>query len=311
VKLALAVVVALAGCSKDREPAPAADPAPPRPSVAADAAAPKPIDSPKAIDSPRFDAASPQALFAAYQAAHAGATTANPIDTGRRIWPLLSADARDMVTKMSTETIGKLGPTAIKVSPEDIGYKVLGETAAVRAQAMPTATIVAARALTKDRTTLDIKLGGEHLELVAVREGASWRLAAGPGLVVSDTEVFRAPSGREAPAGAATVDEAAAKFRDVLARGTGWDAYNMMSPANRERLLALMGQMGGTGAGDVAKVFEKTIADRRRAGITVVKAEVTDRTADAATVVLSYSNGASDRFHAVRVDGKWWLEMPI
>src|SRR5690242_3059650 len=52
--------------------------------------------------------ATAQQLWASYQAAHAGATTANAIARGRVIWALLAPDARTMVSAVAQEMLGRL-----------------------------------------------------------------------------------------------------------------------------------------------------------------------------------------------------------
>lgn len=251
-----------------------------------------------------------QQLWASYQAAHAGATTANAIAKGRVIWELLAPDARSMVSAVAQEMIGRLD-AKIPITTQDLGYKLLGETAAARATDMASARLLAVTPEQADHTRLDVQLGKDKLTFEAVHDASGWRFASTPSLVAAYDAVFHAPAGGLAPKGSATLEELSARWQDVLAHGNGWDAYNMLSAANRARLDALIGQMGGSGAADVVKVLEKTIADRRAAGITVTRATLEDRTATSASVVLEYSNGRNDRFPAVLADGAWWLEMPI
>jgi hypothetical protein len=151
----------------------------------------------------------------------------------------------------------------------------------------------------------------DAVELEAERKGGRWRLAPSPGLIASDKEVFKAPAGSDAPTGLASADAVAERWKAILETGTGWDAYNLMSPAMHKRLNELVASVGGSGGGDVAKIFEKTIVDRRNRGLHVKSATLEHRTADSASLVLVYSDGKSDTFTCVRANGSWWLEMPF
>lgn len=298
-RLALLAVLALVGCGKDKDGELHVGTTFHGEAAPGDAAV-------------RAAAGSPEELWEAYRAAHVGATVANAVETGRKLWPLLAGDARKMVGDAAAATIAALGSTKINVSAEEIGYKVLGETAAARAVFVASAKLTwEAKAGSAGGGTMRLAGKGSPLALDAVREGDVWRLAAGPGLLAGEGEVFRMPTGAEAVAGADSLDAISARWQDILAHGNGWDAYNVMSPAMRAKLLELVGNMGGSGAGDVARIFEKTVVDRRNNGITVTSATIEDRTDTRATIVLVYSNGKSDRFIAVRVDGKWWLEMQL
>jgi hypothetical protein len=305
----LTAALALAGC-KDKDKAPPARPATTDPTPVPPAPPPAPANDGTAEE-----------LVAAYQAAHVGATTANVIETGKKLWPLLDDDARAMVTTAANATIGAMA-TSVQVSTSDLGYKILGEGAAARRDFMANAMLVEDR-VEQDRNiagtivstrTLVLRAPGlEPIELVAERAGkdAPWRFAASSGLLVTEQEVFRAPAGGDAPAGVATLDAVAARWAQILKAGTGWDAYNIMSPTMRTKLLDMMASVGGTGAGDVAKVFEKTIVDRRDRGVTVTKTAIENRTADHGSIVMTYSDGKTDTFDGVLVDGTWWLEMPL
>ena len=293
-------LLALASCRSSHGTRPAAAPIADRGSAAPAAAA----------SASATAAATAQQLWARYQAAHAGATTANAIARGRVIWALLAPDARSMVSAVAQDMIGRLDARS-PITAQDLGYKLLGETAAARAADMASARLLAVTPEQADHAKLEIELGQDRLTFEAVHDASGWRFASTPSLVASYDTVFKAPAGGLAPRGSATLEELSARWQDVLAHGNGWDAYNMLSAANRARLDTLIGRMGGSGAADVVKVLEKTIADRREAGITVTKATLEDRTAASASIVLEYSNGRNDRFPAVLAGGTWWLEMPI
>lgn len=249
-------------------------------------------------------ARSPDALWDAYRAAHVGATPANAVDTGRKLLPLLSADARQFMHEVARTQLRELG-SRITVDEDELVLKLLGETAAARASMITAATPKIE--LAADRATITV---APDLVLQATRAGDRWVVARSPNLMASDTEVFRTPAGKEQAAGAPTADALLMRWRSVLEGGSGWDAYNLLSPPMRSRLGALMGRMGGTGPTDVARVLEKTLVDRRNRGIHVASARVEGATADRAEVVVEFSNGRTDRFTAIVVDGVWWLEFP-
>jgi hypothetical protein len=69
--------------------------------------------------------------------------------------------------------------------------------------------------------------------------------------------------------------------------------------------------VGGSGAGDAARIFEKTLTDRRGRGVSITDTTIEDRTADSASFTVHYSVGKADKITAVRVDGAWWIEMPL
>jgi hypothetical protein len=286
---------------------------------------PPPIVAPARIAEPpvaRPEAAkpgSPQAWFDDYRAAHEGATAANAIDTGKKLWPMLASDAAEMLRQQATTTLATLKAT-VAITAEDLGYKLLGETAATRAAAMHDAKIVgddprpervvSGKSLVS--RMLHVRGAGTTIDLPIVADGGSWKLAVGPSLVASDTEVFRAPAtGSDAPVGLPTLDGLAARWKQVIATGNGWDALNIMSPAMRKRVLELVSQMGGTGMPDVARIFEKTIVDRRNRGITVESMTIEDRTDDRGSIVMKYSDGKSETFTGVRVAGVWWVEAKL
>ena len=232
-----------------------------------------------------------------------GATPANAIETGRKILPLLDRGASDLVLTAAREQLAKLGATPI--SEQDLVCKMLGESAAVRAKVIASATPRFEQTGKHARIVISAAL------ILDAEQDGTWQLAPGPNLLASETDVFKPAAGKEAPAGTATADALAGRWKTVLDSGTGWDAYNLLSPAMRSKLLGMMAQMGGSGAGDVAKVFEKTIADRRDRGIHVSKARVEGLTADHGEVVVESSDGSTDRFTCVKVDGAWWLEFPF
>jgi hypothetical protein len=297
--LAIAVVTVVACSRRDDTPA----------ATGAGSAAMVASGSARVAAAPALDTV--DGLWAAYKAAHAGATTGNVFDTGRAIWVLLAPDAQGMVNGVAREMIDKLGRGTGAITIEQLAYKVLGETAAARAKDIATATPHVEMA-GSDHATVSVVVGKDSLAFEATRGATGWRLAAGPSLVVDYSAVFKAPaSGSAAPAGSPTPDALLARWRTTLERGNGWDAYNLLSPVNRTKLDGLIAQMGGSGADDIVKVLEKTIVDRRTAGIAITSATIEAREAASATISLTYSNGQGDRFPAVRIDGVWWLEMPI
>jgi hypothetical protein len=278
----------------------------PDPAVVAD---PRPADKP----------GSPKAWFADYRAAHDGATVDNAIDTGKKIWPMLASDAQAVLVEQSRTAIATL---AVKthIEAQDVAYKLLGETAATRAAMMHDAKLAGDDA--QDSRTIDghelvtrmlhVTSGATKLDLPIVAQGGGWKLAAGPHLVAGEDEVFHAPAtGTDAPAGVASLDAVAAKWKQVIAIGNGWDAMNIMSPAMHAKLLQLVASMGGTGPADVARIFEKTLVDRRNRGITVESYAIDGRTDDHGTITMKYSNGAEEAFSGVRVNGVWWLEVTM
>ena len=309
-RYALVLAIAISACKGDDPHAKIVEPPP----IAAPAkiVQPPPIVAPPEAAKPR----SPQAWFEDYRAAHEGATAANAIETGKKLWPMLASDAAAMLRQQASATLATLSAT-VAITAEDLGYKLLGETAAARAAVIHDARILgdspeADRMVNGKPLTarvLHVRGAGATIDLPIVAEGGSWKLAAGPGLVASDTEVFHAPAtGSDAPVGLPTVDALAARWKQVIATGNGWDALNIMSPAMRKRMLELVSQMGGTGMPDVARIFEKTIVDRRNRGITVESIKIEDRTDDRGSIVMKYSDGKSETFTGVRVAGVWWVE---
>ncbi len=300
-----AIVIVLAACgSRGSEPQAELDP--PKPVVVDPARAPKKTGAEQAWER--------------YRDAHAGAVTANAVETGKRLWPLLAPDAQKLVDTAGAATLAAAGPTTAKLSPIELRYKILGETAAVRAAFMKVATISeqkqlpdaerdGSRILTMRLTARD---GATTLmyELVRADDGP-WLIAASPALLATDQDVFKTPAGRESHEGAASIEDLVAKWKQINASGTGWDAYNLMSPEMRKNVLRLVARVGGSGAEDAARIWEKTLVDRRTRGISITDAKIEDATADRAAVQLSYSLGGSDRLTLVRVDGKWWIEMPL
>jgi hypothetical protein len=142
-------------------------------------------------------------------------------------------------------------------------------------------------------------------------DGGPWRFAGSRDLLASDNEVFKTPAGQETTVGTASIDALAARWKQVNASGTGWDAYNLMSPAMRTKIINLVSRVGGNGAGDAARIFEKTLTDRRGRGVSITSIAIDDRTADSANLTINYSVGRADKITAVRVDGAWWIEMPL
>jgi hypothetical protein len=302
--LALLATTLIACNKSDAPPTPTGSGSPSSGSAAGSAVIVTPVPAP-ATSAP----GSAEALWAAYQAAHVGATSGNVLETGRKIWPLLDGDAQKVILDVSKQTKAQLDAN-IKLSTQELAYRVLGEMAAARTQLIADGRLTAVSP-TGDGATLEIRSGKDSLKFEATNAHGEWRLAASESLVTSSSDVFHAPAGSKAPNGRATLELLAEDWKAAIGNGTGWDAYNMLSPANRARLGQLIGQMGGSGAGDVAKVFEKTIVDRRNRGITITAATIEDRTADSAAIVLTYSNSEHDRFPAVHVDGQWWLEMRL
>jgi hypothetical protein len=312
--LAVAAVAAVAAGCKSKAPSPG-ESARPTPTAPA-------IDAPPAPAAPAAaaDWRTPEDLWNAYRDAHVGATPGNAVATGRRLWPMLGSDAHDLVTTGVHQQLQALGAAAAHISPDELAYKLLGEIAAARA---PFITGGELRAVTPKpdslingrrigSATIQIRKGAEPpVELELERVDGSWRFKPGPGLLPDESAVFKTPAGGEGAQGSASLDAVVARWTQVLETGTGWDAYNVMSPAMRKRLLDMIAQVGGNGAGDVAKVFEKTIVDRRNNGIHVQATKIDDRSADRGTIAVTYSNGSTDTFAAVRADGAWWIEMPM
>gem|GEM_PF-2503839 len=305
------LLIAVVACGKSDDRVTRNVPAEPDPvAVVVDAAAPT---------APPEKPGSPRAWFADYRAAHDGATVDNAITTGKKIWPMLASDAQAVIVDQANASIAALS-VKVNITPQDLAYKLLGETAATRATMMHDATVVGddpqpARTIGGHELVtrmLHVKGGGTTLDLAIVGDGGGWKLAAGPGLVADENEVFHAPSsGSDAPTGVASLDAVAARWKQVIASGNGWDAINIMSPAIHQKLLQLVASMGGSGAADVARIFEKTIVDRRNRGITVESVTIEDRTADRGTITMKYSNGVSESFTGVRVNGVWWLEVTM
>ena len=303
------LVIAVVACGKGDDKAARNVAADPDPVVAVVADAAVPADKP----------GSPRAWFADYRAAHDGATVDNAIETGKKIWPMLASDAHSVILTQSRASIAAL-TAKVEISPQDLGYKLLGETAATRAAMMHDATVTGDDA--QDSRTIDghelvtrvlhVKGGGTALDLPIVAQGGGWKLASGPNLLATEAEVFHAPAtGTDAPAGVASLDAVAARWKQVIATGNGWDAINIMSPAMHDKLIQLVASMGGSGAADVARIFEKTIVDRRNRGITVESVTIDGRTADRGTITMKYSNGVTESFTGVRVNGVWWLEVTM
>ena len=308
----VAVAIAATACGNDSDRREArnvpADPAAPV-AVHVDAAPPP---------GPAPETGSPRAWFEDYRAAHADATPATAIDTGTKIWQMLADDAHQQLLALAATMAAKL-PT-IHVGAQELAYKMLGETAAVRAPMMRVAKI------TSDQTTpprqvgghtvpvhaLRIEGNGQTLALDIINDGTGWKLAAGPSLTVDESDVFKAPSsGKDAPVGLPTLDAVVARWKEIVASGNGWDALNIMSPAMHAQLLQLIARMGGDGMPDVARIMEKTLVDRRNRGVTVTATKIDSQTADRGQFTFTYSTGTTDTFTAVRSGAAWWLEVKL
>jgi hypothetical protein len=316
--LAMLAVAALASCksgsksgnppadklTEQREAAKADPPTPPPPAPTPTAASFSSADD----------------LWTAYVAAHVGATPANALETGKKIWPMLDDDAQKLVADAVDQQLANLSMN-VKLSAEELRYKMIGESAAARAE---TIAKTPPSEMTRDN---DIKLpsgsvkGGVHwrlrapdgtkLEYVAESLDGKWHIAPSASLFVSDQEVFKAPAGKQGPTGVASAEAASERWKQVLETGNGWDAYNVMSPVMRDKLHTLVAQVGGNGADDVAKIFEKTIVDRRNRGVHVTKTAISGKTATSASLAFTYSDGKTDNFNTVLADGVWWIEMPL
>ena len=195
---------------------------------------------------------------------------------------------------------------------------MLGESAAARASMMANAQIAELTASPDEvrgsdkiaRTRLVVKDQDTTLELELIKTNdGPWLFAASPGLIATDTDVFKRPAGREQATGQPTLDAVVARWKQVNATGTGWDAYNLMSPSMRRRILGMVSSVGGNGAEDAARIFEKTLTDRRGRGVTITATKITDQTPDRANVEINYSTGKSETATAVKVEGAWWIEL--
>ncbi len=301
--LALIVLVACGSRADEEIANRAREPAP----RLADASLPAPV-TPRDADQ----------AWTAYRDAHKGATSANAVETGKKLWAMLAPDAQQIVADSLATTVGSLGKTGAKLDATDAHYRVLGESAAARASMMAAAQIAELTASPDEvrgtdkisRSHLVVKDQGTTLvfELVKTNDGP-WLFAASPGLIATDTDVFKRPAGHEETTGAPTLDAVVAKWKQINATGTGWDAYNLMSPAMRRRILGMVASVGGNGAEDAARIFEKTLSDRRGRGMAITSTRITDQAADRASVEVNYSTGKSETATAVKVDGAWWIEL--
>jgi hypothetical protein len=253
----------------------------------------------------------PEELWQRYRAIHATATQANAIETGKQLWSMLTPDAQALVDQAGKATLAAARSTSVEMDLAELRFKLLGESAVARVEFMKTATISELEAKTS-AATLTAKGAGQTLTFELVRAtGGPWLFTASPGLLATDTEVFRLPSGQEETKGAPSVDASIQAWKRANATGTGWDAYNLLSPAMRSKILRLVSSVGGSGAADAARIFEKTLVDRRNRGVTITTTKITDQTADQATVEITYSSGKPETITLVKVDGVWWVEMPL
>ena len=278
-----------------------------------DAAKPVPV----VVDAPAVEAGSAEAAWQRYRDAHAGATPANAVDTGKVLWSMLTSEAQQLVDEAGKATIAAAGPTGAKLDRTELRFKLLGESAATRVAFMTGATINALtpHATVKDVASAELRIrGGDGRTLVfklARQPGGPWLLAPSPALLATDQDVFKLPAGREASTGAASLDDLVARWKKANDTGTGWDTYNLMSPAMRARVLRLVASVGGSGAEDAARIWEKTLVDRRNRGLVITGIEIQHQSADGARFEVTYSSGKPESITAVKVDGAWWIEMPL
>lgn len=300
--ISLTAVLVLVACDKRSSPKPTPPPA------TADAGPVEPPAAPDAAPPEVIVPSTPQALWRAYQAAHAGASKATALEVGRTIDALLSREASAIIAEAAATMAAKL-PASAGLKVEEIRYKLLGEGAASRAAQIARATVEFGP--DGDTVAFTARDGATTLEFVAVRDGDQWRLGPSPSLLVAEDDLFALPAGQVATVGAATPEAVAARWVDALNSGTGWDAYNLVAPSNRARLKAMIAEMGGSGDEDVVRVFDKTIRDRRDRGITALPATVPAGGDERRTIEFRYSDGTTDQFDAVREDGAWWIVMPL
>jgi len=276
-----------------------------------DAAAPSPtppVDEPDAAVA--ANPQTPEALWAAYQAAHVGATRAASEPTGRAIDALLSEQARALIVESATQTVAAM-PAGVNLSVEEVRYRLLGEAAATRVELIGRATLGPVQ-LTGDTATLTAHEGATALNFALIREDGGWRFGPSPSLLPDEDALFALPAGAAATTGAPSVEVAAAQWIAALNGGTGWDAFNQLAPSNRARLRLMVAQVGGSGDDDVVRILHKTLSDRRGRGITATRAPtIAAGTGDQRTVAFHYSDGGTDEMQAVREDGAWWIVLPF
>lgn len=310
---AIVVAIAVACGSKASEPPPAPIVVDAPAAVVVDVASAIVVDASVAGDEP-------EAVWQRYRDAHAGATTANAIATGTTLWAMLSPEAQRVVEQAATTTIAAATRTTGQTFDlAEMRVKLLGESAASRVAFMKHAAIVE-RIPHPDETrggtvtssvTLIVKSGTEKLTFELTKSNGSWRFAPSPALVASEDAVFKTPAGQESNVGSPTAEAAIARWKQVNAGGTGWDAYNALSPDMRRKILRMVASVGGNGAPDAARIFEKTLTDRRTRGMTITGTRVIDQAAEHARFEISYSNGKPEEATAVKVDGVWWIELAL
>jgi hypothetical protein len=306
----LAIVWSIGGCGKraDDAPTPVARPPAPRSDAAAaalpDAALAAPPDA--AIDL----TGSPEQLWNSYRAVIATATPRNFAETGRKLWPLLAKQSHDQVRRVTSELIAR-SRTKVSIPTDELGFRLLGDSAWSHAPDLREAELQHVFPESNGaRVELNIyRPGVPNLHFVAEQEGSSWLLDPGPWLVSAKSldTVLREPE-REAPTGSTSVEQVAERWKDVNEKGTGWDAYNMLSPAQRGRVPP---ELGEDIVGELVAALHKTLVDRRARGIHVDKVAVERVTGDRATFMVTYSNQQTEQFVAIRAEGLWWLELPI
>lgn len=298
-------------------PSPAAGSAPAPASASGPAPAPAP--APATATAPGSTASTVEDWFAAYRSAHATASPANAVETGKAMWELLSSDAQKFVLDQSKQAV-LAASKPVMPDPQELAYKIVGETAAARAAMMkdakltevtpsPTADLSGKKV---QSSKVVITSGTTKLQLIVILQAGRWKLDPSPDMVVREDELFKAPStGTDSPHGLPTVEALGAAWKKTVDTGNGWDALNIMSPGMRKQLTELVARMGGSGMADVARIMEKTLVDRRNRGLSVKSVSIESRTDTTAALKTTYSNDESDSFTAVRIDGLWWLELKI
>ena len=103
------------------------------------------------------------------------------------------------------------------------------------------------------------------------------------------------------------MEDVARRWCDVLNAGDGWAAYRLFDKASKKRVLQLVASVGGSGESDAVRILEKTVRDRQARGLHATVSLAAADSDERGRIGITYSNGKSDKFGAVREDGAWWV----
>jgi len=264
------------------------DPGPPAKPGTMDASAPQPV----------------QDLWKAFVAAHDGATTANAVATGKKIWPLLGPDAHANIGIRLGQILEGFRSNKLGVDLESLTYRVIGEIAAERANRIIGADIEV-RMRTRDDGSVTAEIEGHYRgdripSFEAREERGTWSLIPSGGLFAS----ARASShGGEEVKHPASLEALATEWTRVLEHGRGREAYELLSSGTHNQLLSGANE-DGLDQFAVVSVLDAALDARQGR-----KLAITGHTIDRKRITLTYADGTSETFAADEFADEWFIDL--